>query len=37
MDVLIGDAGFRIEQLKKEYMRGPHPMTFMYEGVAASA
>jgi ubiquinone/menaquinone biosynthesis C-methylase UbiE len=36
MDVLIGDAGFRIEQLKTEYMRGPRPMTFIYEGVAAS-
>ncbi|GIK80982.1 MAG: methyltransferase [Alphaproteobacteria bacterium] len=31
---LIEDAGFGIEQLETGYMRGPKPMTFMYEGVA---
>jgi hypothetical protein len=31
---LITDAGFRIEHLDTGYMRGPKPMTFMYEGNA---
>jgi ubiquinone/menaquinone biosynthesis C-methylase UbiE len=31
---LIEDAGFRIERLDNGYMRGPKPMTFMYEGSA---
>jgi len=31
---LIGSAGFRIERLDSGYMRGPKPMTFMYEGSA---
>jgi ubiquinone/menaquinone biosynthesis C-methylase UbiE len=31
---LIEDAGFRIERLDTGYMKGPKPMTFMYEGVA---
>lgn len=31
---LIEDAGFRIEQIETGYMRGPNPMTFMYEGAA---
>jgi ubiquinone/menaquinone biosynthesis C-methylase UbiE len=31
---LIEKAGFRIERLEKSYMRGPKPMTFMYEGSA---
>lgn len=31
---LIEGAGFGIEQLETGYMRGPKPMTFMYEGVA---
>ena len=31
---LIEDAGFRIEQIQTGYMKGPRPMTFMYEGVA---
>lgn len=31
---LIEAAGFRIERLETGYMRGPKPMTFMYEGVA---
>jgi ubiquinone/menaquinone biosynthesis C-methylase UbiE len=33
---IIRDAGFRIEPLEKGYMRGPKPMTFMYEGRARS-
>jgi ubiquinone/menaquinone biosynthesis C-methylase UbiE len=33
IEQLIGDAGFRIEQLQTGYMNGPKPMTFMYEGV----
>lgn len=31
---LIEGAGFRIERLDTGYMRGPKPMTFMYEGSA---
>ena len=31
---LIENAGFRIERLDNGYMRGPKPMTFMYEGSA---
>jgi ubiquinone/menaquinone biosynthesis C-methylase UbiE len=31
---LIGSAGFRIERLETGYMRGPRPLTFMYEGSA---
>jgi ubiquinone/menaquinone biosynthesis C-methylase UbiE len=31
---LIENAGFRIERLDSGYMRGPKPMTFMYEGAA---
>jgi ubiquinone/menaquinone biosynthesis C-methylase UbiE len=31
---LIEEAGFRIERLETGYMRGPKPMTFMYEGSA---
>ena len=31
---LVEAAGFRILHLEKGYMRGPKPMTFMYEGVA---
>jgi ubiquinone/menaquinone biosynthesis C-methylase UbiE len=34
MAELIQGAGFRIEQLDTGYMRGPKPMTFMYEGSA---
>lgn len=33
---LIEKAGFRIEHLDTGYMRGPKPMTFMYEGRARS-
>jgi ubiquinone/menaquinone biosynthesis C-methylase UbiE len=31
---LIEDAGFQFERLETGYMRGPKPMTFMYEGSA---
>ena len=31
---LIEAAGFRIERLETGYMKGPKPMTFMYEGAA---
>jgi ubiquinone/menaquinone biosynthesis C-methylase UbiE len=34
IDELIENAGFRIERPDKGYMRGPKPMTFMYEGSA---
>jgi hypothetical protein len=33
---LIEGAGFRIERLENGYVRGPKPMTFMYEGGAQS-
>jgi hypothetical protein len=33
-DELIENAGFRIKRLDQGYMRGPKPMTFMYEGSA---
>jgi len=35
IDQLIVAAGFRIEGLKTGYMKGPRPMTFMYEGEAS--
>lgn len=31
---MIEDAGFRIDHIETGYMRGPKPMTFMYEGSA---
>lgn len=31
---LVESAGFSIEQLQTGYMKGPRPMTFMYEGRA---
>jgi len=34
---LIEESGFRIEQVDQGYMRGPKPMTFMYEGSARCA
>jgi ubiquinone/menaquinone biosynthesis C-methylase UbiE len=34
IEELIENAGFRMERLDKGYMRGPRPMTFMYEGCA---
>jgi ubiquinone/menaquinone biosynthesis C-methylase UbiE len=33
---LIEGAGFRIDKIDRAYMKGPKPMTFMYEGVAHS-
>jgi hypothetical protein len=35
MGSLIAKGGFRIERLETGYMRGPRPMTFMYEGSAS--
>ena len=32
---LVRNAGFRMERLDTGYMRGPKPMTFMYEGIAS--
>jgi ubiquinone/menaquinone biosynthesis C-methylase UbiE len=34
IQMLIEGAGFRFERLETGYMRGPKPMTFMYEGSA---
>jgi ubiquinone/menaquinone biosynthesis C-methylase UbiE len=34
---LIEVAGFRVERVDTGYMKGPKPMTFMYEGRARSA
>jgi len=34
---LIESAGFRFERCETGYMRGPKPMTFMYEGSARPA
>jgi ubiquinone/menaquinone biosynthesis C-methylase UbiE len=34
MNSLIEEAGFQFERLMTGYMRGPKPMTFMYEGKA---
>jgi ubiquinone/menaquinone biosynthesis C-methylase UbiE len=34
MDDLVREAGFTIEDLRREYVPGPRPMTFMYEGTA---
>jgi SAM-dependent methyltransferase len=31
---LVEEAGFRIEEIETGYMKGPRPMTFMYEGRA---
>lgn len=33
---LIQNAGFRIEKLDTGYLRGPRPLTFLYEGVAVA-
>jgi len=35
IDVLIAAAGFRITELNTDYMKGPKPMTFMYQGEAS--
>jgi len=32
---LIESAGFRIERMNTGYMKGPRPMTFMYDGSAS--
>jgi ubiquinone/menaquinone biosynthesis C-methylase UbiE len=32
---LVRNAGFRMERLEAGYMRGPKPMTFIYEGIAS--
>jgi ubiquinone/menaquinone biosynthesis C-methylase UbiE len=32
--ILIEDAGFQFDRIDTGYMRGPKPMTFMYEGSA---
>ena len=37
MRLLIEEAGFRIERIETGYMKGPKPMTFMYEGCARLA
>jgi ubiquinone/menaquinone biosynthesis C-methylase UbiE len=37
IDKLIESAGFRITELKNEYMPGPKPMTYLYEGIAQKA
>ena len=34
IDALLTEAGFRITTLQTGYMKGPKPMTFMYEGQA---
>jgi ubiquinone/menaquinone biosynthesis C-methylase UbiE len=34
---LIEVAGFRIERINTGYMKGPKPMTFMYEGYARTS
>ena len=34
MDTLIRNAGFAVASLRTEYVPGPRPMTFMYEGIA---
>jgi len=31
---LVEESGFEIERLETGYMKGPRPMTFMYEGTA---
>jgi ubiquinone/menaquinone biosynthesis C-methylase UbiE len=31
---LVEGAGFRVEQVATGYMKGPRPMTYMYEGTA---
>jgi len=35
MDDLILAGGFRIDKIRAGYMKGPRPMTFMYQGGAA--
>ena len=37
IDALIRASGFRIEELKTEYSKGPRPMSYMYSGRAQPA
>lgn len=37
IDELIRNAKFEIEQIANEYIPGPRPMTFQYEGIARKA
>lgn len=34
IDGMVGEAGFRLGRLQTDYLPGPKPMTFMYEGCA---
>jgi len=34
IDVLLKDAGFKIEELETNYLPGPRPMTYTYQGFA---
>jgi ubiquinone/menaquinone biosynthesis C-methylase UbiE len=34
IQMLIEDAGFKFDRLETGYIRGPNPLTFMYEGSA---
>jgi len=34
IDALIGAAGWKMEKIDTGYLRGPNPMTYMYEGSA---
>jgi len=34
IDALIGTAGWKMEKIDTGYLRGPNPMTYMYEGSA---
>jgi ubiquinone/menaquinone biosynthesis C-methylase UbiE len=34
VDELISSAGFRVAELKADYMPGPRPMTYTYHGIA---
>lgn len=37
INMLVQEAGFRIERMDTGYLRGPRPLSFMYEGVAVAA
>ena len=37
IDELIRSAGFEITEMKNEYLPGPRPMTYTYEGIARKA
>lgn len=34
VDELLAEGGFRVTDLKNFYLRGPRPMTYIYEGTA---